>query len=187
MEENKNSMEEVNEEIENNINIEDKNFADNSTESKNDKEQNLEDNDEVVFEAVDDTDEVLGGKIESIDETSGIQISNDAVSTYAGIAVAEVKGVYGKGGTFSEITEALSGKKNYTKGIKVDVDNNTVKIDVSVIVIYGARIPDVAFEIQSKVKKTVENMTGLKVTEVNVNVVGIHQVEEENDSTYEEM
>ena len=118
---------------------------------------------------------------EVLDSSEGIKISNDAVATYAGIAVSEVKGVYGKGGTFSEITEALSGKKNITKGIKVDVDEKSVKIDVNIIVIYGARIPDVAFEIQSRVKKTVENMTGLKVLEVNVNVLGVHPVDKDDE------
>lgn len=115
------------------------------------------------------------------EESEGIKISNDAVATYAGIAVSEVKGVYGKGGTFSGLTEALSGKKNITKGIKVDVDGKTVKIDVNIIVIYGARIPDVAFEIQSRVKKTVENMTGLMVSEVNVNVLGVHAIDKDED------
>ena len=115
------------------------------------------------------------------EESEGIKISNDAVATYAGIAVSEVKGVYGKGGTFSGLTEALSGKKNITKGIKVDVDEKTVKIDVNIIVVYGARIPDVAFEIQSRVKKTVENMTGLMVSEVNVNVLGVHAIDKDED------
>ncbi len=116
------------------------------------------------------------------EENLGIKISNDAVATYAGIAVSEVKGVYGKGGTFSGITEALSGKKNITKGIKVEVDEKTAKIDVNIVVIYGARIPDVAFEIQSRVKKTVENMTGLMVSEVNVNVLGVHPIDKEDEA-----
>ena len=53
---------------------------------------------------------------------------------------------------------------------KVDVEENKVKIDVNIIVEYGARIPDVAFDIQTKVKKSVEAMTGLKVLEVNVHI-----------------
>ncbi len=114
---------------------------------------------------------------------NGIKISNDAVATYAGIAVSEVKGVYGKGGTFSGLTEALSGKKNIAKGIKVEVTEKSTKIDVSINVVYGARIPDVAFEIQSRVKKTVENMTGLKVSEVNVNVLGVHTIDKEDEET----
>ena len=104
---------------------------------------------------------------------------NEAVATYAGIAVSEVKGVYGKGGTFSGLTEALSGKKNIAKGIKVEVSEKSTKIDVSIIVVYGARIPDVAFEIQNRVKKAVEGMTGFKVEEVNVHVQGVKTTEEQ--------
>ena len=127
--------------------------------------------------------EMIVANEEIPNEIEGIKISNEAVATYAGIAVSEVKGVYGKGGTFSGLTEALSGKKNIAKGIKVDVDDKIAKIDVNIVVIYGARIPDVAFEIQSRVKKTVENMTGLMVSEVNVNVLGVHPVDKDEDTT----
>lgn len=105
-----------------------------------------------------------------------IKISNDVVATYAGIAVSEVEGVYAMAGGFSGITEALSGKKNFAKGIKVDVGEKSTKIDVNIIVEYGARIPDVAFEIQTRVKKSVEAMTNLKVVEVNVHVQGVHKM-----------
>ena len=138
----------------------------------------LENSEENKIENQEDEEE---NKEEFPESSTGIKISNDAVATYAGIAVSEVKGVYGKGGTFSGLTEALSGKKNITKGIKVDVDEKCVKIDVNIIVIYGARIPDVAFEIQSRVKKTVENMTGLMVSEVNVNVLGVHPQDKDDD------
>lgn len=111
-----------------------------------------------------------------------IKISNEAVATYAGIAVSEVSGVYGMSGGFAGITEALSGKKNLAKGIKVDVDEKNAKIDVNIIVEYGARIPDVAFEIQTRVKKSVENMTGLKVLEVNVHVQGVHAITDKDQS-----
>ena len=76
-----------------------------------------------------------------------VKIANDAVATYAGIAVSEVNGVYEMAGGFN--LGAISGKKNLTKGIKVDVNDKNVKIDVSIIVEYGARIPDVAYSIQS--------------------------------------
>lgn len=115
-----------------------------------------------------------------------IKIANEAVATYAGIAVTEVQGVYGMSGGFAGITEALSGKKNLAKGIKVDVDDKTAKIDVNIIVEYGARIPDVAFEIQTRVKKTVESMTGLKVQEVNVHVQGVHMVTTKEEKNNEE-
>lgn len=108
-------------------------------------------------------------------ENEGIQISNDVVAVIAGVAVSEVQGVSGMSGGFAGgITEVLSGKKNLAKGIKVDILDDTAKIDVNIIVEYGSRIPDVAFEIQNRVKKSVENMTGLKVEEVNVHVQGVN-------------
>ncbi len=121
-----------------------------------------------------------------------VKISNDVVATYAGIAVSEVEGVYGMAGGFAGITEVISGKKNLSKGIKVDVGEKSTKIDVNIIVEYGARIPDVAYEIQTRIKKSVEAMTDLKVLEVNVNVQGVHkktpkELEEKEQETSEEM
>ena len=78
--------------------------------------------------------------------------------------------------------DLLSGKKNLAKGIKVEVGEKDTKIDVNIIVEYGVRIPDVAFEIQNKVKKAVETMTGLKVIEVNVHVQGVN-TEDKEEST----
>ena len=86
------------------------------------------------------------------------------------------------GGFAGGISEVF-GKKNYTKGIKVDNTEKDLKIDVNIIVEYGARIPDVAYEIQNRVKKAIENMTGLGVAEVNVHVQGVNteiQNKEEN-------
>ena len=83
------------------------------------------------------------------------------------------------------ISEVLSGKKNLSKGIKVDINEKEAKIDVNIIVEYGIRIPDVAFEIQNRVKKAVETMTGLKVLSVNVHVQGV-SMREEKDNKVEE-
>ena len=78
------------------------------------------------------------------------------------------------GGFAGGISEVLSWKKNLAKGIKVDKEENKVKIDVNIIVEYGTIIPDIAFEIQNRVKTSVENMTGLTVEEVNVHVQGVN-------------
>ena len=108
-------------------------------------------------------------------ENDGIQISNDVVAVIAGVAVSEVQGVAGMAGGFAGgISEVFSGKKNLAKGIKADIEDGKAKLDVNIIVEYGSRIPDVAFEIQNRVKKAVENMTGLKVEEVNVHVQGVN-------------
>ena len=84
-------------------------------------------------------------------------------------------------------------KKNLAKGIKADINDGKAKLDVNIIVEYGSRIPDVAFEIQNRVKKAVENMTGLVVEEVNVHVQGVNtdtavseKTETENDNQEDE-
>lgn len=125
-------------------------------------------------------------------ENEGIQISDDVVAVIAGVAVSEVPGVAGMAGGFAGgITEVFSGKKNLAKGIKVDITDGIVKIDVNIIVEYGSRIPDIAFEIQNRVKKAVEGMTGLKVEEVNVHVQGVNtdvvKEEKEQEETTEEV
>ena len=106
-------------------------------------------------------------------ETNTIKISDDVVAVIAGKAVADAPGVFAMAGGFAGgISEVLSGKKNLSKGIKVDVGEKETKIDVNIIVDYGVRIPDIAFDIQNRVKSAVEGMTGLKVTAVNVHVQG---------------
>lgn len=130
---------------------------------------------------------------EEIIEESGIKIADDVVAVIAGKAASEVSGVFGMAGGFAGGITEVFGKKNFSRGIKVDVQEQEVKIDVNIIVEYGARIPDVAFEIQNRVKKAVENMTGLDVLEVNVHVQGVNtemqekidekkEVEEQNDN-----
>lgn len=119
-------------------------------------------------------------KVEKLDkeitvEDAGITIADDAVAIIAGKAVSEVEGINSMAGGFAGgITEVLSGKKNLAKGIKVESEGKNIKIDVHIIVEYGTRIPDVAFDIQNRVKKNVETMTGLKVVEVNVHVQGVN-------------
>lgn len=119
--------------------------------------------------------EVLENREEIETENTGVKISNDVVAVIAGVAVSEVPGVSNmQAGFATGISEAISGKKNRTKGIKVEIEENTTKIDVNIIVEYGTRIPDVAFDIQNRVKKAVESMTGLHVGEVNVHVQGVN-------------
>ena len=119
-------------------------------------------------------------------ETEGLKISNDVIAVIAGMSVSEVQGVYGMSGGFAGgITEVLKGKKNLAKGIKVEATEKDVKIDVNIIVEYGTRIPDVAFEIQNRVKKAVETMTGLKVSNVNIHIQGIN-IKEKRDEEVQE-
>ena len=134
-------------------------------------EENQEEKKDKIIEIEENTDGA----------NEGIKISNDVVAVIAGVAVSEVPGVADMSGGFAGgISEVLSGKKNLSKGIKVDANEKEVKIDVNIIVEYGSRIPDVAYEIQNRVKKSVESMTGLKVSEVIVHVQGV-RTEKDND------
>lgn len=105
----------------------------------------------------------------------GIRIANDVIAAIANKAASEVPGVFSMSGGISDVF----GKK-MSKGIKVDSGEKSTKIDVNIIVEYGVRIPDIAFEIQNRVKKAVESMTGLEVLEVNVHVQGVNLPEDGN-------
>jgi len=119
----------------------------------------------------------------ALENNTNIRIADDVIAVIAGVAVAEVQGVAEMSGGFAGgISEVLSGKKNLSKGIKVESGEKETRIDVNIIVEYGTRIPDVAFEIQNKVKVAVENMTGLKVVEVNVHVQGVSTQNMENNN-----
>ena len=119
--------------------------------------------------------ENLEGQGEVTLENTNIKIADDVIAVIAGAAASEVPGVSSMAGGFAGgISEVFSGKKNFAKGIKVEAGEKETKIDVNIIVEYGARIPDVAFEIQNRVKKAVEGMTGLKVVEVIVHVQGVN-------------
>ena len=113
--------------------------------------------------------------IEIENTEQGIEISSDVIAVIAGVAVSEVQGVASVSKGFAGgISEVLSGKKNLAKGIKVEKTENSAKIDVNIIVEYGTRIPDVAYEVQNRVKKAVESMTGFEVEEINVHVQGVN-------------
>lgn len=103
-----------------------------------------------------------------------VKISDDVVSVIAGLAAAEIKGITGMStGLTGGITQILGGKKNLSKGVKVNVGEDSASIDIVVGVEYGIKIPEVAKSVQDNVKKAVETMTGLSVSAVNIFVHNI--------------
>lgn len=103
-----------------------------------------------------------------------VKISDEVVSVIAGLAAAEIKGIVGMNtGLTGGITQILSGKKNPSKGVKVSVGEESATIELAVVVEYGTRIPEVASAVQENVKRTVETMTGLNVSAVNIYVQSI--------------
>ena len=121
--------------------------------------------------------EELQGEVIEVKETeiNGIKISEEVVAQIAGKAASEVSGVAGmSGGIVGGLSEMLGGKRNFSKGVKVQVGEKETTMDLFIIVEYGARIPDIAWEIQNKVKTVVESMTGLKVVDINIHVQGLN-------------
>jgi uncharacterized alkaline shock family protein YloU len=103
-----------------------------------------------------------------------VKISDEVVGVIAGLATTEIKGVVGMSANLvGGITQILTGKKNLSKGVKVTVGENSSTIDLHIVVEYGVRIPDVAVQVQENVKKSVEAMTGLVVSAVNIHVQNV--------------
>lgn len=122
----------------------------------------------------------------NVDELGTVKISEEVVAIIAGLAATEVNGVAGmSGGIAGGIAEML-GRKNLSKGVKVEVGEKEAAVDLYIIVDYGCRIPDVSWEIQEKVKKTVEAMTGLEVVEVNIHIQGVNIEKEHKKEIVEE-
>ena len=107
-----------------------------------------------------------------------IRIADEVVSIIAGLAATEVDGIAGmSGGIAGGIAEML-GRKNFAKGVKVEVGEKEAAVDLYIIVKYGVRIPDIALAVPENVKQAIETMTGLSVVEVNVHVQGVGFPEE---------
>lgn len=109
-------------------------------------------------------------EIEAAGHEDVVRVSDDVISTIAGMALAEVKGV---ATSSTGLVGGLLGRKGAGRGIKIEADGNAVTLDVTIMVEYGARIPDVAAAIQAKLRSAIEEMTGKFVRAVNVTVQGI--------------
>ncbi|WP_281886667.1 Asp23/Gls24 family envelope stress response protein [Paenibacillus sp. YYML68] len=99
-----------------------------------------------------------------------IQIAPEVIEIIAGMATIEVPGVAGMSGGFAGGIAELLGRKNAAKGVKVDVGQREAAVDVSVVIEFGTRIPEVASGVQQNVKHAIESMTGLSVVQVNVHI-----------------
>ena len=104
-----------------------------------------------------------------------VSFATEVVATIAGLAANEVDGVASMSAPSSGFADMFSRKekRNYTKGVRIDLDGNKVTVDVSIVVDYGSPVPDVAHNIQENIKKAIETMSGLDVHSVDVHVTGI--------------
>lgn len=112
-----------------------------------------------------------------------LKISEEVIAAIAGLAAHQVEGIAGMSGTLVEDIGAIIGRKSFSKGVRVSRADGEVALDLYLNVKYGARIPEVAFKVQENVKKSVEGMTDLKVTEVNIHVRGVVFPGEEKEAS----
>ena len=94
-----------------------------------------------------------------------VTIAPDVVEIIVGLALSDISGVF--------YSDKRRGKKNVSKGIEIEINDNIVTCDIELAIGYDTKVPALAAEVQSKVKNAIENMTGLTVQEVNIHVSGI--------------
>ena len=115
-----------------------------------------------------ETEAVANGSVDDATDLGAVQIHNNVVATIARIAALKVPGVAEMSGTFVEGLAGMIGKQVADRGIRVDFEDSHVVIELHVVIDFGVRIPQVAWQIQNEVRQAVEQMTGKNVKAVNV-------------------
>ena len=99
-----------------------------------------------------------------------VKIADEVVAIIAGLAATEIEGVSSMAGNITNELVSKLGMKNLSKGVRVDVLDGIVNVDVAINIAYGYSIPDVSAKVQERVKSAIENMTALEVSVVNVRI-----------------
>ena len=118
-------------------------------------------------------------QIEGNKSLGDVVIANEVLAIIAGIAATEVEGVHSMDGGWSGQFISKLGIKDLARGVKVQVREGEVKVDLSLNMEYGYAIPKVSDLVQDKVSASINNMTGLNVSEVNIMISGV--VDKENE------
>lgn len=108
-----------------------------------------------------------------VSSIGNVMIADDVIATVAGLAATEVEGVSAMQGNLTNELVGRLGVKNLTKGVRIEVEKDSVSVDLSVQMRYGYSIPKTCKAIQERVKNAIENMVGLSVPVVNVHIVGV--------------
>lgn len=107
------------------------------------------------------------------DKLGKVKIADEVVAIIAGLAATEVEGVSSMAGNITNELVSRLGMKNLSKGIRVEVKDGVVRVDVALNIAYGYAIPEVSVRVQEKVKIAIENMTGLEVSGINVRIASV--------------
>lgn len=118
---------------------------------------------------------VKNTKVPQEDESFGtVKIADDVVAMIAALAATEVDGVTSMNGNVANELLSRVGVKGLARGSKVEILNKKVKVELAITMEYGFNIPATCQRVQNKVKNSIENMTGLEVTDVNIRISGIN-------------
>lgn len=116
-----------------------------------------------------------------------VEIAPEVIEVIAGIAASEVEGVAQMRGNFASGVVEKLGKKIHSKGVKVELTEEGIKVDVFCVMIFGVSIPQVAQKIQDNIRQTLINMTALVAEEVNIHVVGIQfETQKSQEAEYDQ-
>lgn len=113
-------------------------------------------------------------EIRNYEEIGNVKVSDEVIMVIAGLAATEVEGVTSISGNITNEVISKAGAKSLSKGVRISFDEDKVQVDISVTLDYGYSIPKVSALIQERIKNTIENMTGLTVTNVNVRIAGVN-------------
>ncbi|MBP1969710.1 putative alkaline shock family protein YloU [Virgibacillus natechei] len=115
-----------------------------------------------------------------------VEIAPEVIEVITGIASTEVEGLFAMRGNFASGVAERFGKTAHSKGVKVELTDNGILIDLYVILNFGVSIPQVAQNLQSSIRQTLKSMTALEIDEINVHVVGIQMDSKDNaENMYE--
>ena len=106
-------------------------------------------------------------------ELGEVRIASDVVAAIAALVATEIDGVYSMAGNITNELIGKLGMKNLSKGVKVNVSEENVSVDLALNIRYGYEIPVVSKKVQEKVKSAIETMTGLEVSVVNIKIAGV--------------
>ncbi|SFP23387.1 Asp23/Gls24 family envelope stress response protein [Salibacterium halotolerans] len=110
---------------------------------------------------------------EEKNELGKIEISPEVIEVIAGLAASEVDGVHALRGNFAADVAERLGRKNHGKGVKVELQQDGVKLEVSLQLQYGVSVPEVAAEVQTNIQQALQTMTSITVKAIDVHVIGI--------------
>ncbi|SDH51157.1 Uncharacterized conserved protein YloU, alkaline shock protein (Asp23) family [Alteribacillus persepolensis] len=111
---------------------------------------------------------------EGKNELGKIEIAPEVIEVIAGLAASEVEGVHSLRGNFAAGVVERLGRKNHGKGVKVELGEQGVSVDLSVTLQYGVSVPEVAKDIQTNIEQALQTMTSIAIEAINIHVLGIH-------------